>query len=693
MYVGTMGKGNRAKVYLLESYRDGKKVKKRILQCFGHLSELTREDPLAVEKLKAKFDRHEEKNAKRAQEAAVAAYALNFDPKDTLSSLKAPEIIYSNYILRPLWKELEISKTINYLQKYYYKDVKYSIDNVVSTQCFLKIIDPSSVRKAYCHKGDLLGSPLNSISLDQMYDCLDFLYKHKDIIFKNINKAIEKKTNRNYSMVFYDVTNVYFECDITDEEKIFLRDFCEEELEEILTTSLEKELLKEEDIKKFYSNYCLDNFSDTLRQEIKCMLFLRMRGLSKEHRYDLPLISIAMIVDDNAIPIDFEIYSGCASEYKTMFKSIRKIKEKYCIKKTIVVADRGINSTSNLRMLLDNEYGFLVAQKVSNLKPQEKAKMFEEDGYRKYVILRDKSSDVTEENIIDIIKFKTIDYIKRDKNGNSVNCKLIFTHSKKREERDKKIIDIAIKKAENAIKNNIEIPSSKQSWIGFIEKDKKLKATSLDKKIIENKLKCAGYAGIVFHPGSNGSDELLNPSQIVNAYHNLVQIEDCFRIMKSNLGLRPMYVQLEEHINGHVICCVIALILLRILQIKLEKYNHSMTIDEIVNAIKDAKIVANIDSSGNEQYLSSTNYSFIYHNRQKLNEDNLRKLLQQAQCTPNLEHLMRCLGMQPLPPVCDRIGLMRSLNAKLKPSDPVIDPLVYDLVTGRLKERSEALSG
>ena len=229
MYVGTMGKGNRAKVYLLESYRDGKKVKKRILQCFGHLSELTREDPLAVEKLKAKFDRHKEKNAKRAQEAAVAAYALNFDPKDTLSSLKAPEIIYSNYILRPLWKELEISKTINYLQKYYYKDVKYSIDNVVSTQCFLKIIDPSSVRKAYCHKGDLLGSPLNSISLDQMYDCLDFLYKHKDIIFKNINKAIEKKTNRNYSMVFYDVTNVYFECNITDEEKIFLRDFCEEE--------------------------------------------------------------------------------------------------------------------------------------------------------------------------------------------------------------------------------------------------------------------------------------------------------------------------------------------------------------------------------------------------------------------------------------------------------------------------------
>ena len=102
MYVGTMGKGNAAKVYLLESYRDGAKVKKRILQCFGHLSELIKDDPMAVEKLKAQFDKHEEKSLKKAQEAAAAAQALNLDIESIQSSLKLPEIIYSNYILRSL---------------------------------------------------------------------------------------------------------------------------------------------------------------------------------------------------------------------------------------------------------------------------------------------------------------------------------------------------------------------------------------------------------------------------------------------------------------------------------------------------------------------------------------------------------------------------------------------------------------
>ena len=78
---------------------------------------------------------------------------------------------------------------------------------------------------------------------------------------------------------------------------------------------------------------------------------------------------------------------------------------------------------------------------------------------------------------------------------------------------------------------------------------------------------------------------------------------------------------------------------------------------------------------------------------EKMNDKELRKLLQKESCTPNLEHLMRCLGMQPLPPVCDRLGLMRSLNAKFKSDEPIMDPLVYDLVTGRLKERPEAILG
>ena len=79
----------------------------------------------------------------------------------------------------------------------------------------------------------------------------------------------------------------------------------------------------------------------------------RTKRPSKEHRYDLLLISIAMIVDENAIPVDFEVYSGCKSEYRSMPPKIKNMKEKYGIKDVIVVADRGINSVNNLKMLLD----------------------------------------------------------------------------------------------------------------------------------------------------------------------------------------------------------------------------------------------------------------------------------------------------------------------------------------------------
>ena len=92
-----------------------------------------------------------------------------------------------------------------------------------------------------------------------------------------------------------------------------------------------------------------------------------MRGMSKEHRYDLPLVSISLVIDENGFPIDFELYNGNTAEISKMQESISKMQEKYNVKNTVVVADRGLNSVSNLNMLQDNNYGFIVDQKISNL--------------------------------------------------------------------------------------------------------------------------------------------------------------------------------------------------------------------------------------------------------------------------------------------------------------------------------------
>ena len=91
-----------------------------------------------------------------------------------------------------------------------------------------------------------------------------------------------------------------------------------------------------------------------------------------------------MIVDENGIPVDFEVYSGCKSEYRGMPSKIKNMKEKYGINDVIVVADRGINSVDNLKMLLDQGYGFIVAQKVTNLGEKICEKIFDDEGYTTY---------------------------------------------------------------------------------------------------------------------------------------------------------------------------------------------------------------------------------------------------------------------------------------------------------------------
>ncbi len=688
MFITTTGKGASTRVYLVESYREDGKVKKRVIKNFGHLSDLTKDDPNALEKLKAQFDKRAENSAKKAQEAAAAVKSI-FEVSENreFHRSKSPEISYANYILRPIWNELGVSKFLCNLQAYNYKNIKYNINDAISTLCFLKIFDPSSIKRGYRHKADLLGAPLQGVSLDNLYFCLDILHNNKDKILRNINNSINKKFKRKYSMIFYDVTNTYIESFLSDEEKNYMREYDEDEFTSLLYSYVESGVLKEEDIKKIFDGdiNSIDSLNEDSKKDIKSMLYLRMRGLSKEHRYDLPIISIALIIDENAIPIDYEIFSGNSSEYKTMVHSIDKLKDKYGINDAIVVADRGINSASNMKMLLDHKYGFLVAQKVSNLPEKEKKAMFDKEGYTTYRILKDNEKSECIENIADEISFKVIEYTKSDRNKNNIKCKLIITHSKKREERDLKIANIAIEKAKIAIRNNYEIPNSKQSWINFIEKDKKSTAKKLNEKNINEKKKIAGYAGIIYREPDDKTRKLdLSPDHIIRAYHYLVQIEDCFRIMKNNLGMRPMYVQKEEHINGHVLCCVIGLILLRILQKKLEDFKRSMTIEEIIDALKEAKLIAICDREHGNLFLSTSSYKSIYRNREKFSESELRETLEREGYVSDTDYLLKCQGMEALPSICDRSSLQRFLNFRIKPDKPLIDPVVYDLATGRL---------
>ncbi len=691
MFVGIIGKGKSARVWLQESYREGGKVKKRLIQCYGYLSELTKDDPQAFEKLKAQFEesRAEKKALKQAREFAAAQEILNGETSldDFCTSLRPPEMIFSNYIIRHLWSELGLNVCFDSMQRRRYKTVEFNINEVAFVESFLKIIDPSSIRHAYTHRGDLLGAPLYGVSLDQMYSVLDVFYDNKDVIINNINRNLDKQLNRSKTMIFYDVTNAYIESPLTDEEKKYYRDIDKNELKDILDSAVSDSLMSKEDVEQFLNNeFDLDLLPESIRQEVRCMLFLRMRGKSKEHRTDLPIISIALVIDEKSIPIDFEIFSGCASEIKTMRKSISNFQRKYNIKQTIVVADRGINSTENTKKMLDEGYGFIVAQKVSNLQSAERKSMFDEEGYQEYYILKDNNSPLDKDNIHDVVRYKCIDFTKKDRNNNTVECKLVFTHSKKREERDLSILELNTKKAKDAIDKNIDIPNSNQGWVNLIEKskDKKIKAEKLNEKLIEERKKLAGYAGFIYHD-IPGKEQNLTVRDILSSYHQLVEIEDCFRIMKDSLGLRPMYVWTEEHIQGHVMCCYLALVMLRLLQIKLVDFGHPMTINDIVMALKNAKLTALCRKDNNDLFITSSNYCQIFKNYENFSDEKLEEIIQSRKFHYDIDAIMYCLKLNELPVFANRTTLMRALRAKPRLDQPLIDPVVRRLATGQLQ--------
>ncbi len=687
MFVATVGKGKLARVYVFEGYREKGKSKKRIVERLGYLSDLTKDDPDALEKLKAQFEKSREdvKAQKQAEEAAALESLC--EVKASARKRVPPRVLYSNFIIRIIWIEYGLFRVIYNLQEYHNKQATFSYNDVIFTESFLKIIHPCSIRASYRFKSKLLGAPLSGVSLDQMYDALSFLNEHKNTIINNLNKNIDKKLKREKSLIFYDVTNTYIETQLSDEDKNYVRKNCMSQLNEVLAEAMSENLITQEIADSFIENsFDFEVLPEAIRAEVRSAIFLRMPGPSKEKRFDLPLVSIALIVDNNAVPIDIEVFSGNASEYKTMPKAIKKLQKKHNVTNTIVVADRGINSTANTKMLLELGYGFVVAQKISNLQKNEKEIMLDKTGYTEKYILKDNELPATDDNIFDIQKYKMIDYEKRDNKGNQVKCKLVFTYSKKREERDNKLIDKDEETARKAVESNKEIPSQRKQWINYVnkQKGKKIIAESINEKALNEKRKIAGYSGVIYHciPGKEDS---FSDEQILSIYHQLVQIEDCFRIMKTNLGLRPMFVRLEDHIVGHTMLCYLALTMLRILQVKLQNFKMPMTIDEIIESLQKAEISVLCNENGNDVYTNSCVYD-IYRGSESLSEQQVRKKLSSIKHENKIDIIMKCLNLTPLPSACDRTSLLNSLGTKLPSSCPLIDPVLRDFVMNRLEE-------
>ena len=515
-------KNGKTFIQLLEGYRDSEnKVRNKVVHKFGYLDVL-----LDEHKTEDNLEIYLNEIKKKYEDEKELNKFLKVNLDEELgdeSSLK--NVGYT--CLKPLYKSLNITNVCNAIQK---NNPKFSakISNILEFLIYSKIVNPSSKRSAYLNINNYFDR--YDFSEDAMYRALSYIGNNAELI----KDYVYMQTSENYpidtSTTYYDGTNFYFEID------------------------------KPSGIKQ--------------------------SGPSKEGRSE-PIVSLGLLVDKNQIPIDYILYPGNEQE-KTHFTTvINELKTKEKIKgKTIIVADKGLNTGTNIATALKNGFGYIYSQQIKG-----KSKIFDP------II---ESSKFTEEYDKDELVYKYTELTKKDteiwykENGialkGTTNQKIVLFWSKKYDEKTKRERDKLIRKANKFIKSPKDYANKKigdsAKYVNFITTNKQgeylYDAKSqpvLNQKKIELDAKYDGYYAIVT------SEINMEAKEIIAAYKNLVGIERNFRVTKTFLKIRPVYLNLEERIRAHVLISYLSLLFIKLLEVHILKNRY--TIEHIIKEIRE----------------------------------------------------------------------------------------------------------
>ena len=517
----TTNKEGRTHVYLVEGYRKDGKVKQRIIHKYGLLDELEAVEPGILERLK--------KEAKvgllNSNQTIQVTYEL-------LEPMNEPDKSYGWMVLDSLFEELKLH---DFMKKVKTKS-NYDLTTALKLLVFQRILNPNSKLATVESQVDLFGDW--DINLNAIYRYLDKLDEIKNDIQLHLHQEISRLTNREGRLVFYDVTNYYFETDISDEEEI----------------SEEGEIIH---------------------------VGLRRRGPSKEHR-PKPIVQLGLFMDTNGIPISYKLFRGNQTDPVTYLPAVEEVKKQFGIERIIVVADKAMNSKTNVSAMFEQGDGWLFSQKHRGKRGAPK------DIQEQILNPADWHFNQTE-------TFAKKSYIRSRKLGTGKNApvveeKVLITWSKKYADRERIRREGALEYASKLTNAELFRQTSKKGGkkyldLSYLDKETgELKPFSpiikIDKEQVAFDAQFDGINVLVT------SEIKLSDEAILDSYKQLSKIEDCFRVTKTEINSRPVYVWTEEHIQAHFLTCFIALILIRLLQYKT---NWAMSPTRMINALNSAK--------------------------------------------------------------------------------------------------------
>ena len=475
---------------------------------------------------------------------------------------------YGFIAYKKLWKRFKLDSILDTIIKN--SKIQFDFKNIVFSMVIDRLLKPKSKFALFNNKDDYFNIN-KDLDLNHIYRSLDILALNKDNIELGLFNQNKNLFNISTDIVFYDVTTFYYESK------------------------------NENDLKKF--------------------------GYSKDGKFGDVQVVMGMLIDKNGLPIGYELFSGNTMDAKTMVSILDKLKVKFNIDTVVIVADRGLNSKSNLKAIKDAGYDYLMACKIKSMSKNIQEDILNIENYKNIIndenseeelysyYVRDYENKVKykEKDSIDITTGE-VKYVNKEI---TLKEQLICTYSAKRAKKDKYDRERGLEKANKIIQENqkssLTQTRSFKKYIFKTTQDDNCKnfVMGLDWLKIKRDSLYDGFYAIT----TSRTD--LSPLEVIDNYHNLYKIEDSFRILKSTFDTRPIYHYKESRIEAHFIVCFIAFMLERDLEIRLKKSklfkNEIITpnrIKEALNSLEVSKV--KID---NEIFYMKSNHT---NNKNKL---------------------------------------------------------------------------
>ncbi len=515
---------------IVHGYKDNNGVSRhKTVQKVGYLDELQKEynDPIAHFTAVAK--------AMDKERLASKSTTITLETDAQLERGAANRKNYGHVVFSKIYHELEIHRFLKNARRH--KDFQFNTDAIMRLLIFTRLLYPGSKRASHLNKNMFFDS--FDFSLDDIYAALTHFDKISVDLQQHLHENVTSQYGRETDMVYYDVTNYYFDIDKQDD--------------------------------------------------------LRKKGCEKNNRKD-PIVQMGLLMDKLALPISYKLFPGNTHDSQTLMPMLTEIKKRFGVKRIITVADKGLNSGDNIAYATVLGDGYIYSKSVRGASKEFKEWILDQSDYRELTDKYRLKSKIVPDASIQVTT-KQVDK-KKSKKTVKLEQKWIAFYSKKYAVRAKHKREEVIAKALDMIKN----PSKyRQTYdygaAGYIKNLNIDKETGeilnvedtllLDIAKIEEEEKYDGYYAIV----TSELDE--KDERIIDLYRQLWHIEDSFKVTKSVLEARPVYLRTQEHINAHFLICFIALLIARIAELRL---NGKYTISNITEVLRKVSC-SNIDQN------------------------------------------------------------------------------------------------